>query len=382
MDLKVDTSKTYAIALEGGGARGAYQIGAWKALDEAGIKYNAVAGSSVGALNGAMFAMRDRGIAEKLWLDMRFSRVMDVDDRTMSDLFRGKLLNVDWKHIGSSLKKIVSEGGFDVTPLRNLISEYVDYDKIKETGVDFYISTYSVTDREGLDLNAGDLSRDELCDMLLASAYFPAFKHEMIGGKKYTDGGAFNVFPISTLIEAGYRDILAIRLYGLGVERRIKIPKNAVIHTVAPTKSLGSMLDFDTDSCRENFNLGYFDAKRTLYGLYGEKYYIDRTLTEEDAYFILSDIATNYFSDHEELSLRKINEKLIPKICRDLTSKGDYYDLLIDLLETAADKYEIPEFEIMTDTELLGRIYQKSKTKKTIFGLTKYLSGGNWYEEK
>ena len=40
MELKVDTSKTYAIALEGGGARGAYQVGAWKALSEAGIKYN------------------------------------------------------------------------------------------------------------------------------------------------------------------------------------------------------------------------------------------------------------------------------------------------------------------------------------------------------
>ena len=47
MQLKLDTSKTYAIALEGGGAKGAYEIGAWKALEEAGIKYNAVSGTSV-----------------------------------------------------------------------------------------------------------------------------------------------------------------------------------------------------------------------------------------------------------------------------------------------------------------------------------------------
>lgn len=381
MELKVDTSKTYAIALEGGGARGAYQVGAWKALEEVGIKYNAVAGSSVGALNGAMMAMRDLSLAEKLWLDMRFSMVMDVDDRSMSDLFRGKLLSVDWKNIRADLKKALTDGGFDVTPLRNLICEYVDYNKISESGVDFYISTYSVTDREGLDLNASELGPDELCDMLLASAYFPVFKHETIGGKKYTDGGAFNVFPISTLIDAGYRDILAIRLYGLGVERKVKMPKDAVVYTVAPTKSLGSMLDFDTKSCRENFNLGYFDAKRTLYGLYGEKYYIDRTMTEEDAYAVLSDIATTYYNDREDLSLRLLNEKLIPKICRDLTSKGDYYDLFIDFLETAADKYAIPEFEIMTDRELLFKIYEKSKSKKALFGLTKYLSGGNWYEK-
>ena len=34
MELKLDTSKTYAIALEGGGAKGAYEIGVWKALEQ------------------------------------------------------------------------------------------------------------------------------------------------------------------------------------------------------------------------------------------------------------------------------------------------------------------------------------------------------------
>ena len=65
MELKLDKSKTYAIALEGGGARGAYQIGAWRALVEAGIRFNAVSGTSVGSLNGAMMAMRDLKKAEE-----------------------------------------------------------------------------------------------------------------------------------------------------------------------------------------------------------------------------------------------------------------------------------------------------------------------------
>lgn len=37
MELKLDTNKEYGLVLEGGGAKGAYQIGAWKALKEAGI---------------------------------------------------------------------------------------------------------------------------------------------------------------------------------------------------------------------------------------------------------------------------------------------------------------------------------------------------------
>ena len=42
MELKFDTEKEYAVVLEGGGAKGAYEIGVWKALEEAGVKYNAV----------------------------------------------------------------------------------------------------------------------------------------------------------------------------------------------------------------------------------------------------------------------------------------------------------------------------------------------------
>ena len=50
----IDLDVEYSLVLEGGGAKGAYQIGAWKALKEAGVKINAVAGTSVGALNGAL----------------------------------------------------------------------------------------------------------------------------------------------------------------------------------------------------------------------------------------------------------------------------------------------------------------------------------------
>ena len=80
MELKLDTSKIYAIALEGGGARGAWQVGAWRALEEAGVRYNAVSGTSVGAINGALMAMRDLKQAEQIWKDIRFSQIINVDD--------------------------------------------------------------------------------------------------------------------------------------------------------------------------------------------------------------------------------------------------------------------------------------------------------------
>ena len=68
MELKLDPSIPYALALEGGGAKGAYQIGAWKALKEAGIRFSAVAGTSVGALNGSLIVMDDMEKAENVSL--------------------------------------------------------------------------------------------------------------------------------------------------------------------------------------------------------------------------------------------------------------------------------------------------------------------------
>ena len=55
----IDLTKEYGLVLEGGGAKGAYQIGAWKAMREAGVKIKGIAGTSVGALNGALICMDD-----------------------------------------------------------------------------------------------------------------------------------------------------------------------------------------------------------------------------------------------------------------------------------------------------------------------------------
>ena len=75
MELKLDTNKEYGLVLEGGGAKGAYQIGAWKALKEAGIHVKGIAGTSVGALNGALIAMDDFEKAERIWETIHYSRV-------------------------------------------------------------------------------------------------------------------------------------------------------------------------------------------------------------------------------------------------------------------------------------------------------------------
>ena len=131
MELKFDTSKIYAVALEGGGAKGAYEAGVWKALEEAGVNYNAVAGTSVGALNGAMMASRDLETALHLWENVKFSQVFDADDEQMKKIYDGDLEGLDIKGLLKDVVGIVKDGGLDIEPLRQMMKENVHEEKIR-----------------------------------------------------------------------------------------------------------------------------------------------------------------------------------------------------------------------------------------------------------
>lgn len=358
MELKLDNSKTYAIALEGGGAKGAYEVGVWQALEEAGIKYNAVSGTSVGALNGAMMVMRDLEGAVRAWKDIRLSDVIDLEGDQEENLH--KVLNgeVDLRDIQELIPQaldIIRNRGLDVAPLRAWVHEVVDEKKIKESDVEFFVSTVSLTDKKGLEVKVNDLPEDEICDMLLASAYHPSFRLEKLGGKYYADGGFVDTLPLHVLVENGYKDIIAVRIPGHGIERRFRIPEDVNITLISTNSDLGGVLNFDAEQSRRDMLIGYLDAKRVLYGLYGEKYYIERTMSDREALRQLIDRAD------EGANLRRLCERELPRVARRLNvSGGDYYELFIAVLELEAETLGVENKRILKDTELL------SETEKII----------------
>ena len=352
MELKLDTTKVYAIVLEGGGARGAWQVGAWRALEEAGIRYNAVSGTSVGAINGALMAMRDLAQAEQVWKDIRFSQIINVDDEDMGRLFSGSFENLEQvKSAFKTLRSIIADRGLDVEPLRNLLAERVDEEKIRNSGVEFFLSTVSVTDKKELEIDVRDLAEGEVKDMIMASAYHPAFKQAPIGGKTYADGGFYDSVPISALVTRGYKDLIVLRLNSIGIERKVKIPEDTTVTTISPSADLGSMLNFSSEQSAVNMALGYYDAQRILYGLYGTRYCIDRTMTEKEAYEVLAKHLCP-----ENSSLRQLNEDILPKFAKRLDCDGDYYALFICMLERLADSCSLTPFRIRTDREFYAEV--------------------------
>ncbi len=260
--MYIDKNKKYAIVLEGGGARGAYQIGVWKALDELGIKYEAVAGTSVGALNGAMMAMRDLDLALKIWNSITFSKVMDVNDEGMRQFCKGNLRPDMLSVYLDKVKSIIKSKGVSTKPLRDMLEKMADEDRIKGSDVNFYFTAYCTTDKKGYELDAKELERGRLHDMLLASASLPIFQRLTSDGKSYLDGGFFDTLPVGSLISRGYKNIIVVRLFGFGRVRRVKVPKDVSIITLKPSKKLCSIINFDTEVSRNNIKLGYDDTMK------------------------------------------------------------------------------------------------------------------------
>jgi len=386
MKLQLDLTKEYGLVLEGGGAKGAYQIGAWRALKEAGVKIRGLSGVSVGALNGAMICMDDLDKAEQIWENISYSQIMDVDDEQMEMLTRRDLKNLNLNNVVQDALKLVKDRGVDVTPLKNMIADLCDEEVIRRSEIDFYIVTYSLSDLRLIDISAKDVPKGLIPDMLLASAYLPVFKREKLHGKHYMDGGGWDRVPVDSLVSRGYEDIIVLRIFGWGIEKPIKIPEHVTVIDIAPRQDLGGILEFDAARSRKNIQLGYYDAQKVLYGLVGEDYYLDISLTEEEAYERLAIMGKRYLQmeaqrdaqkseqksesriektleklTEKKSDLRRIHEDLLPDMAKKLLKNRSwtYGDLYVKWLEQVAAEYEIPVFDIYTEKEFLEQIRQK-----------------------
>lgn len=355
MELRLDLSKSYGIVLEGGGAKGAYQIGAWKALKEANISISAVSGVSVGALNGAMIVMDKLEKAMQIWEHITYSDVINVEDTLVDAVFHGKMKYENLTTVVKDGWKVLMSGGFDITPLKELIKANIDEEQIRRSQIQFFLTTYSITNHKLLNININEIEEGQLCEMLLASAYLPVFKNEPLHGERFTDGGGWNLVPTDALIDAGYKDIIVIRIYGIGHQRKIEIPEDVTVYEIAPRYHLGGVLGFDAKQSKKNLKLGYYDMKRFLYGLEGIHYYFDCQMTEEQCY---EEIVRKIREQNGELSLRTINERIIPQIAEKVKNKkmSTYRELYIKLLELSGKELKITKYNIYTEQEFLTKI--------------------------
>lgn len=261
-----------AVVLAGGGARGAYEIGAWKALNELEYKYDILTGTSVGALNGALMLQNDFDFAYDLWTNISNEKVynmkyIDPDNQINLDKYISTIKNLAFE--------IVQNRGLDCTPLQQIVTDKLDEKYIRDSEIDFGVVTVEYPSFKPYALFKEDIPEGRLNDYLSASAAcFPFMKIYNIDGTKFIDGAYYDNMPINMAIEKGAKEVVAVDLEGPGryTQPRYDKYEGVTVRYVNSRWNLGDTLIFDSKTACRNIQLGYLDTMK-VFGKYdGYKY--------------------------------------------------------------------------------------------------------------
>lgn len=382
------------VALEGGGAKGAYQVGAVRALMEKGYKIDAVAGTSIGALNAAMIVQGDIEKLCELWSNINFSDIFDLEDSKMKDVFNSNISLDTIKYLSIKLKDAVKNRGMDTTKIREFIDSNVDEDKVRKSEMKFGLVTMNLSDKKAEELFIEDIPEGKLVDYLMATSSLPVFKRATIEEKKYLDGGVYDNCPVEMLAKNGYNEIFAIRIYKRNrIRNYSKLVKmnNLKLTMIEPVDSLVNILNFDKRAMKELISLGYYDTIKVIDKLDGYRYYINKK--EEEFYFDLLvnlkvediqkmlsylDIKTSQSTSVRKIFFEDIIPLLINKIIKNKIES--YKDFVLQLTEYIAEnegieKYKIYDVEdFITTTKKKIKINNKSKLEKVAYKLIKSIN--------
>ncbi|MBQ5782859.1 MAG: patatin-like phospholipase family protein [Oscillospiraceae bacterium] len=251
-----------AMVLAGGGARGSYHIGAWQALIEMGYRPDIVTGTSVGSLNGTLVALDWFDVAKSMWLTIDDRNVMEVPHK----LFSRETLEF--------AKDFATKGGISLEPLEEMITRFVDEDKLRASKCRYGLVTVNINTLTPMELTLEEIPRGKLVDYMLASsACFPLLRARTIDGQKYIDGGYHDNLPSTLAAKMGADEIVEIDLDSIGVTRPLpKEYENIKVTQVKSWHDLGGFLDFNPQTARRNIELGYLDTYKAFGKLEGKRY--------------------------------------------------------------------------------------------------------------
>lgn len=254
--MEQNMNKPTALLLGGGGAKGAFQIGAWQAIAEAGLTTDitAVAGCSVGALNAVLFALGDFEYAQQLWQQIQPA---DLLARGADGAFFSR----------SGLVRMI---------------EQLPLERIASSSIRVHVGVHDIAENQPVFFELNGLSKDAIRTLLLASSAIPhIYAPERYLGRELMDG---SVTPegdlcIQPVYAQGHRELLMISmkpqlsLYGgtsVGNSNLLQYYPDANFTLIKPMRPMGNLLtgtlNFAQEKIRTNMEQGYLDAKAVLHG--------------------------------------------------------------------------------------------------------------------
>jgi NTE family protein len=344
-----------ALVLAGGGARGSYQVGVWRALTELGWNPQIITGTSVGSLNGAMFALDLYETARDMWTSIRSQDVMELPEETR---------NLTELH--QFLRDVVRAGGMDVTPLEEIVERVLDEDALRASPIRFGLVTVEKRGLKPRELPLEEIPKGKVKDYLLASAAcFPALRAKQIDGVQFLDGGYRDNMPTGLAQKMGAEELVCVDLEGVG----ITLPNRTGLPTtmVRSYWELGDILHFDPDTARRNIELGYYDTLRAFGRLRGCAYAVAKNeQTAQDA---------AAFRQRFDAVQKAVKAKYPVTLTADLALKlANMQDAELAPLEAAAEDVGVDPTRYYT-VETLAKAFLETCDRTRIEGFEPLLEG-------
>lgn len=276
-----------ALVLSGGGARGAYHVGALtRLIRDEGARYDVVTGVSVGALIAAFLAQYPKTLGPVA--------VADV-----AELFLSLESEYVWRKWSLGyMSSLWKPSALNASPLRELVEVYVSPNTLRLSGIELRVGVVSLTTGR---FEIFDQDSEFIREAVLASASVPgAFQPIEFDGQIWADGGIRRSAPLRAAIDAGadqidvvicspsnpgpagdlrhtlhvaaraaeivldeVSDIESVRAHNRLIRAGVGDPgKHEVkLRIVRPLHSLGgSLLRFDPERAKEHAAHGYADA--------------------------------------------------------------------------------------------------------------------------
>ena len=286
----------YQLVFAGGGAKGSYQIGVWKALRELNIEIDMVIGTSIGSINGAIVACDEYEKAELLWETLDLSALFNIT----SENAKGEPNTMEY------VENILKNKGLDTSTIRCYLNEIIKEDVFRKSQIDYALVTFSLSQMKPVILFKKDIPEGKLVDFILASSALPGFVKQEIEGELYVDGGFYDNMPINVLIDHGYKNIIAVSNSAIGMYKKTK-ETDAIIKIIENKCILGSIMEFNPKYAQKNILLGYLDGMKTFGKYIGKSYYI-----KESKESILSAPFSEKEIDMLYLNLKNNKKTLVP----------------------------------------------------------------------
>lgn len=329
-----------ALVLGGGGAKGSYEVGVWKALNKLNMKFDIVTGVSIGSINGAFYVANEYKKCLKMWQKITTSDLFDV-------AIGSKMSKEDIK----LLVKQMSTGGISFSNAYNFLKKNINEEKVRKSKIDYGLVTVSLTNKKPRFLTKEQIPYGKLVDYICASSICYPFVHAQdINDESFIDGGFYDGIPINLAIDMGATEILAVDLSVLAINKKPK-DKNIKVDVIKMKDKTPLTLTFTKEYANKNIKYGYNDTMKHFNKLDGKFYTfrkndLDKSYNELNKYFveilkstILNEPKNKIVS--ELFSIAKIN-KLFVKI----KYNHDFKEEVEEALEHLGVLFDIPNENI------------------------------------